>query len=163
MKYVITSCLVALALLCSSNSFAADFKAVGEARLEYLFWDVYDAKLATPTGQYKFGDHPAKLTLTYLRDFTAKDIIKATNEQWLHLGKDTIVGKYDSQLKQFWPDIKKGQSLAFITDDSGKGTFYFNDEKLGQVDGEGFADDFLAIWLSSGTSEPTMRKQLIGQ
>lgn len=158
-----TRCLVALVLLYSSNSFATDFKEIGEARFEYIFWDVYDAKLATPTGRYAFGEHPVKLTLTYLRDFAAKDIVKATNEQWQHLGKDTIVGKYDQQLNQLWPDIKEGQSLSFITNENAEGTFYFNGEKLGQVEGDGFADDFLAIWLSSDTSEPKMRKQLIGQ
>lgn len=163
MVYKLVCGIVSLTLFFSSLCAAANFKVIGESRFEYVFWDVYDAKLATPSGQYTFGDHPVKLTLTYLRDFAAKDIVKATNEQWQHLGKQEIVGKYDEPLNQLWPDIKKGQSLSFITDESGKGTFYFNDEKLGQVNGEGFADDFLAIWLSSETSEPRMRKQLLGK
>ena len=34
-----------------------------------------------------WGEHPVKFKLTYLRDFDAKDIVKATNEQWEHIGK----------------------------------------------------------------------------
>jgi len=101
--------------------------------------------------------------LTYLRDFAAKDIIKATNEQWQHLGKKEIISKYDAQLAALWPDIKKGESLSFITDENGIGTFYFNGKKLGAIEQNGFADNFLAIWLDADTSEPQMRKQLIGQ
>ena len=55
--------------------------------MEYLFWDVYDAVLFTPSGNYSAGTHPIKFKLTYLRDFEAKKIVKATNEQWEHIGK----------------------------------------------------------------------------
>lgn len=159
----LTKGLIILIVLICSRSFAADFKVVGEARFEYLFWDVYQAQLATPSGTYQFGNHPTKLTLTYLRDFAAKDIIKATNEQWQHLGKKEIISKYDAQLAALWPDIKKGESLSFITDENGIGTFYFNGKELGAIEQNGFADNFLAIWLDADTSEPQMRKQLIGQ
>jgi len=149
-------------LVLSFCCFAAEFKPVGESRFEYYFWDVYDAKLATPSGNYEFGQHPARLTLTYLRDFAAKDIIKATNEQWQHLGKDPLVGKYDQQLLALWPDIKEGESLTYVTDKQGQGVFYHNEQKLGGIDDTDFTDSFLAIWLSENTSEPQMRKQLIG-
>nr|WP_304183869.1 chalcone isomerase family protein [Pseudoalteromonas prydzensis] len=145
------------------NSLSAEFKQVGQSRFEYYFWDVYDAKLATPTGQYQFGQHPSKLSLTYLRDFAAKDIVKATNEQWQHLGKTQLLGKFDQQLLALWPDIKEGETLSFITDMQGVGTFYHNDTKLGGIEDSEFADNFLAIWLSPQTSEPKMRKQLIGE
>ncbi len=149
-------------LLFSTGAFANNFKTVGQAKMTYLFWDVYNAKLETPTGQYKFGQHPSKLTLTYLRDFDAKDIVKATNEQWQHLKLYELVGAYDETLLALWPDIKKNDSLSFQTNDQGIGTFYFNDKQLGQINDSKFADNFLAIWLSADTSEPALRKQLFG-
>ncbi|WP_462167420.1 chalcone isomerase family protein [Pseudoalteromonas sp. GB43] len=97
-----------------------------------------------------------------MRDFDAKDIVKATNEQWQHLKLNDMVGAYDKQLLALWPDIKKNDSLSFQTNEQGIGTFYFNDKKLGQIDDNRFADNFLAIWLSADTSEPSLRKQLIG-
>ncbi|KKL12361.1 hypothetical protein LCGC14_2536510, partial [marine sediment metagenome] len=131
MRKSIVSLLSIPLLLLSMNSLSAEFKQVGQSRFEYYFWDVYDAKLATPTGQYQFGQHPSKLSLTYLRDFAAKDIVKATNEQWQHLGKTQLLGKFDQQLLALWPDIKEGETLSFITDMQGVGTFYHNDTKLG--------------------------------
>ena len=163
MRKPIISLLSIPLLLLSMNSMATEFKQVGESRFEYYFWDVYDAKLATESGQYQFGQHPSKLSLTYLRDFAAKDIVKATNEQWQHLGKTDLIGKYDKTLLALWPDIKEGETLSFLTNKQGIGTFYHNDTKLGGIDDSEFADNFLAIWLSPQTSEPKMRKQLIGE
>ena len=121
------------ALLSSTGMNANGFKTVGQAKMEYLFWDVYNAKLETPSGDYQFGQHPTKLTLTYLRDFDAKDIVKATNEQWQHLKLNEMVGTYDNQLLDLWPDIKN-DSLSFQTNQQGIGTFYFNNKKLGQIE-----------------------------
>jgi len=139
-----------------------DFKKVGEARMEYLFWVVYDATLYTRSGSYKQGAHPVKFTLTYLRDFAAKDIVKATKEQWQHLGKSGLSAKYANKLLALWPDIKKGESLSLQTSPSGQATFYHNDKKLGEITDSQFANQFLAIWLSPNTSEPALRKQLLG-
>lgn len=139
-----------------------DFKKVGEARMEYLFWVVYDATLYTRSGSYKQGAHPVKFTLTYLRDFAAKDIVKATKEQWQHLGKSGLSAKYANKLLALWPDIKKGESLSLQTSPSGQATFYHNDKKLGEISDSQFANQFLAIWLSPNTSEPALRKQLLG-
>ena len=57
-------------------------KAVGEGVMSYMFWDLYRAKLATTDGDYQAGEHPVRLTLTYLRDIEASDIVKATFDQW---------------------------------------------------------------------------------
>ncbi|WP_064435593.1 chalcone isomerase family protein [Pseudoalteromonas neustonica] len=156
-----TICAVCLAFV--GQCVSADFKTVGTSRFEYIFWDVYDATLATTTGQYEFPQHPTKLSLTYLRDFAAKDIVKATNEQWRYLGKNQLVKKYDDKLLAIWPDIKEGETLTFITTETGIGTFYHQNKELGSIKDVNFADDFLSIWLSENTSEPKMRKQLLGR
>ncbi|WP_462167419.1 hypothetical protein [Pseudoalteromonas sp. GB43] len=49
------------ALLFSAGVYANGFKTVGQAKMEYLFWDVYNAKLETPSGSYQFGNTPANL------------------------------------------------------------------------------------------------------
>ncbi|CAM2863193.1 chalcone isomerase family protein [Pseudoalteromonas distincta] len=130
--------------------------------MEYLFWDVYDAVLFTPSGNYSEGTLPVKFKLTYLRDFDAKEIVKATNEQWEYIGKTGLADKYDSKLLSIWPDIKQGDSLTLITNEQGMSTFYHNDEKIGEINELQFSSDFLAIWLDEKTSEPKLRKQLLG-
>lgn len=138
------------------------FNKVGEARMEYLFWDVYDATLFTPSGSYNPKQTPVKFTLTYLRDFDAKDIVKATKEQWQHLGKSQLSARYADKLLAIWPDIKKGESLTLLTDQQGHSIFFHNDNEIGRIEDTTFADDFLAIWLSENTSEPSIRNQLLG-
>lgn len=138
------------------------FNKVGEARMEYLFWDVYDATLFTPSGSYRAAQNPVKFTLTYLRDFDAKDIVKATNEQWEHLGMAQLSARYGDKLLNIWPDIKKGESLTLLTDEQGYSIFFHNNKQVGRIDDSAFANDFLAIWLSENTSEPAIRNQLLG-
>ena len=97
-----------------------------------------------------------------MRDFAAKDIVKATKEQWQHLGKSDLSAKYADKLLVLWPNIKKGESLRLQTSPSGEAIFYHNDKKLGEITDSQFANQFLAIWLSPNTSEPALRKQLLG-
>lgn len=154
---------VAFYLLTSTFAIAEiDFKKVGEARMEYLFWDVYDATLFTPSGSYTLGENPIRFKLTYLRDFDAKDIVKATKEQWQHLGKAALSEKYTDRLLTMWPNIKEGESLTLATNDQGHSIFYHNDNQVGEINDTQFATHFLAIWLSIETSEPALRKQLLG-
>jgi hypothetical protein len=156
--------IVCCYLLINSACAAADvnFNKVGEARMEYLFWDVYDATLFTPSGTYQSGKNPLKFKLTYLRDFAAKDIVKATKEQWQHLGKPQLSSRYADTLLALWPDIKKGESLTLLTNEQGQSIFFHNDNELGKIAEREFATEFLAIWLSENTSEPKLRKQLLG-
>jgi len=76
--------------------------------------------------------------------------------------KKNLVGKHDEVLLSIWPNIGKGDSLTLITDEQGKSTFLFNDEKVGVIDDIAFSSDFLAIWLAENTSEPALRKKLLG-
>ena len=138
------------------------FKAVGEGVMSYMFWDLYRAKLATTDGDYQAGEHPVRLTLTYLRDIEASDIVKATFDQWRHLDKAQYVSEYGDTLQGLWPDITEGDSLAFETNEQGVGTFYYNGEKLQTIEQQAFSEAFLAIWLSPDTSEPKLRQKLIG-
>lgn len=158
--------LLTLVIFYISSSFAfaqPEFKKVGEAHMQYLLWDIYDAQLFTLSGHYKQNTHPVKFTLTYLRDIDAEDIVKATNEQWQHLGKTTLSKKYSSRLLKIWPNIKEKDTLTLVTSTQGQSFFYFNGKKIGSIEDTEFANDFLAIWLSENTSEPKLRKQLLGK
>ena len=158
--------LLACVLMSANTALASasenHLKQVGGGVMTSMFWDVYEAQLHTSTGEYQVGQHPMRLTLTYLRDFKAKDIVKATKEQWQHLGKPEYVQRYSSIIEDAWPDISAGDSLSYETDADGKGAFYFNDKLLVEVTQPDFSDAFTAIWLSADTSEPKLRQQLLG-
>ena len=60
---------------------ANSYKLVGEARFKWLFLDVYDVKLSTPTGQYTTGS-PLVLELTYLRKISREQLVTTTEKEW---------------------------------------------------------------------------------
>lgn len=138
---------------------------VGEGKLSVLFWDIYEARLYSENGIYQGNQYPLALRLTYLRDFSRKQLIEETVNQWQKLGfyDEQKVSSWTTELQQLWPDVERGQSLTLYIDDAQISYFYFNNEQLGQLSDQQFAQAFLDIWLSPQTSAPDVRKQLIGK
>jgi hypothetical protein len=140
------------------------YTEVGRAKFTFLFWDIYKSALFTKTGLYgntSSGDLIYKIE--YLKDIKAEELIKSTVSQWQHL----VIDKQQYQhfiplLEQIWPDIKAGDSLTLYRNDRAS-VFYFNDKKVGEINDKTFGKLFLDIWLSSNTSEPELRKSLIGE
>ncbi len=151
-----------LLLICSPIMATSNFEQVGKARLNVLFWSVYDIELLTPDGLYAPDRVPLKLKITYLRDFSAKDLVNRTRKEWSEQGINHPESEqWLSTLLAIWPDIKKDDSLELYVDCSHTSQFYFNDQLAGSVKGRNFASFFLAIWLSEKTSQPEMRSQLL--
>lgn len=153
---------VAFVLALPATATTDKWQGVGEGVMRYLFWDIYHAELATNTGDYRQGQHPMRLSLTYLRDIEGDEITKATFDQWRKLDRPEYVRTYKALLKGLWPDVRSGDTLSFVTDANGQGTFYFNGELLQRVDDPAFSEAFTAIWLSPKTTEPALRAQLLG-
>lgn len=145
------------------QSVKSDYKRVGQAKFTFLFWDIYNSTLYTKSGSFE-GSHKQGViyNIEYLRDITSADLIKATKEQWQHLKVNESQYKtFLPKLKLIWPDIKAGDSLTLHVMD-GVSVFYFNDEKVGTIGEKEFGKLFLDIWLSPDTSEPKLRKKLLG-
>jgi len=165
--------LAASALLVSALStpaFAAsceasvpgDFSKVGETRLSVLFWDVYDATLYSPSGEYEKNERQA-LKLNYLRDIDADDLIETTEEEWQKLELDSSEhDEWLTKLKDIWPDIKEGDCLLLLETKDGYAEFYQGEELLGTVESQEFTDQFLAIWLSPESRFKEERNELVG-
>ncbi|RJG48139.1 chalcone isomerase family protein [Motilimonas pumila] len=140
-----------------------ELKAVGQGEMQWLFISLYQAKLYSVDGQYKAKSYPHALDITYEVDIDKEDLVSATQDQW---GKLSFEGqKYQrwlGQLSSIWPDIKSGDKLTFVVTDNSHSQFYHNGELLASLEQPGFADAFLAIWLSPNTSRPALRKQLLG-
>ncbi|MFC4700365.1 chalcone isomerase family protein [Glaciecola siphonariae] len=138
-------------------------KPVGEARLEIMFWDIYDAKLIAPNGDF----HPEKpfaLALTYLREFEGKNIASRSIDEMRDQGmKDEVkLAKWFEKMQQVFPNVDEGQTLTGIVDDKQHSHFYFNDNKMGTIEDPEFTKWFFNIWLSEDTSQPKLRQKLLG-
>ncbi len=158
----------AAAMSANANSFPQELTEikqplvlVGKAKFSVLFWHIYDSALFTYDGKYQ-EDAAFLFEINYLRDISRDDLIERTVEQWQHLGVDSI--KYQpflADLANIWPNISKGDQLAMWTD--GQSTaFYFNQAFQGQIADPAFSQLFASIWLSPQTSQPKLRKKLLG-
>ncbi len=74
--------LVVLAvLLCSKvGASVGTLQMVGEARLEFMIWPIYDSRLYSIDGNYQEGQLPLRLEIQYLRDVDAEDLVAAYTE-----------------------------------------------------------------------------------
>lgn len=157
--------LVLLALLvpAMARADAGDLQMVGQARLEVLWWPVYDSRLYSPGGIYVEGTRPLRLEIQYLRDIQAQDLIENTRKEWQRLGLVGAQQQWLQDLVRLWPNVKKNDVLALALDKLGRSTFFLNGQALGTIEDPGFGRDFLAIWLSPETSRPELRLALIGE
>ena len=142
-----------------------ELKTVGEGSYRYLFWQLYDARLATVDGA--FSDYqknaPVLLELTYKRDITKQQFIDATVDEWKKLGHSSEAQQqqWAAQLQNLWQDVKQGDRLAALLLDDGRVQFYFNGVETGILADTAFGAAFFDIWLHPDTSAPKLRRQLI--
>jgi hypothetical protein len=139
-------------------------KKIGKAVFSVFIWDVYESKLSTSSGQYPEISKNGTLIykINYLRSITSKELIQRTIEQWQHLGiKEDVYNAFIPQLKEIWPNVTSGDSLALVIEQNSS-AFYFNNQFAGSIEDADFTPLFLDIWLSKNTSEPKLRTALLG-
>ncbi|PKH02924.1 hypothetical protein CXF72_09015 [Psychromonas sp. MB-3u-54] len=167
-KKRLTFALISVAFLLFSNlayaNVTAPLKTVGQGEMSWLFMDVYQVSLHSADGHYVHQEYPQALTIRYQRSFKKEWLIKATAEEWQKMKIDSR--QYEPWLAQFfslWPNVNSGDTLTFLVAKNGQGTFYHNDRLLGDINNRDLSRAFLDIWLSKKTSEPDLRRQLIGE
>ncbi|GLO60730.1 hypothetical protein MACH09_12380 [Vibrio sp. MACH09] len=135
----------------------------GEGEMNYLFWTLYKAEYFIEP-QHAVNEQTSALRITYYKSISKQALIEATEDQWRELGyKPMDILLWLEPLKQIWPDVSKGDQLTFVQLANGAGEFYFADQAIGRIDDNGFSSAFLSIWLSENTSEPELRRQLLGE
>lgn len=136
---------------------------VGRGILTYAFWDVYEATLYAPKGQFK-PSKPFALSIKYFHEIDGKDIADKSVQEMRKQGfNDEIkLAAWHTQLKAIIPDVKNGTVLSAVFTPDGQ-TYFFNGSKaIGTVKGGDFARLFFGIWLGENTSKPELRRNLLG-
>ncbi len=168
-KYRLRQLLLSTVLLCTAPVVATEtaLQTVGQGQFSYLFWDLYQARLATADGQFSSyqQNKPVLLELTYQRDTSKADFVEATPDQWkAQQGKSQQRHQdWAKQLTLLWRDVKKGDRLACLLRADGLVEFSFNGQPLGVVEDPAFGSEFLDIWLGEKTTAPKLRVALLGQ
>ena len=141
----------------------SELKKVGEAKLQVLFWDVYNSSLYSQTGQYQAESFPQALKIDYLRNIDANDLIEKTQDEWEKLGIEKVkFTPWITLLTDIFPDIKKGDSLLLSVNKNLQSEFFFNGKKIGEITDQTFGKTFLRIWLDENCRYPQVRNKLIG-
>jgi len=135
---------------------------IGEARFTYYLWDVYDATLYSPQGQWK-NQPPYALNLTYLRDLKGEKIAQRSIDEIKKQGFDDAekLAIWRQKMTQIFPDVHEDDELLGIAVSAQTTRFYHNGNLIGTVDDSEFTQWFFAIWLSENTSEPEFRQKLL--
>lgn len=135
---------------------------VGEGRFTYLFWNLYDAKLYAPTGEWNPQGAYA-LALHYLRSLDGEKIAERSIDEMKAQGLKNPQ-KIEAWLKQMtaiFPDVAAGTTLIGIRTVNGTTVFYQDQTRIGEVLDVEFSDWFFGIWLKENTSAPALRQKLL--
>lgn len=145
------------------RAFIPDAQKVGQARMTYLFWDVYDATLYAPKGKWQEGK-PFALQLSYMRNLEGKKIADRSAEEIRGQGftDEVKLATWHAQMRQIFPDVDKGVSLTGVYTEDGSTIFYRDSTEIGRVKDPDFGKAFFGIWLNKKTSAPDLRRKLLG-
>lgn len=137
---------------------------VASGRLTVFLFDVYDASFYTENGKREV-QPPFALKLSYLRDIAGEKIADQSAEEIRNQGRvDEIkLADWHSQMRNIFPDVKKGDNIIGIHKATNECAFYKNNSFIGQVSDNQFCEVFFDIWFGEKTSAPALRNKLIGQ
>ena len=135
---------------------------VGSSQVRVAFFKIFNSKLFTKTGQWNDSRHTFRFELTYQRNISGSFLAKQTAKEWDHLEfDDPRRPEWEAAVLAMWPDVKKGDKIAFDVDKKGVSRFFHNGTWVGSVEDPDFAPAFIAIWLSPKTSRPAHRNGLL--
>lgn len=136
---------------------------VGEGKMTFLGFGIFEAELYAPNGQYS-PNKPFALKLTYLRNFKGAAIAEETAKQMRRQGmKDgPALQNWVARMTRIFPDVAKGQSLTGVRDTAGNTVFYSGSKAIGSIKDPEFTRRFFAIWLGNNTQNPDLRNKLVG-
>lgn len=137
--------------------------SVGSARMSYLWWDVYDIHLYATDGRWS-ADKPFALRLDYLMSLKGDKIAERSIKEMrkLGMGNDEQLRNWFVFMSNTFPDVQEGDSLIGVRDSGGKTVFFSGERQLGEIVDADFSHYFFGIWLHEDTSEPSLRKKLLG-
>ena len=151
-----------LPISCLAHALPTDWLRVGQAELKVLWFDIYKAELFTPSGAFANDREPLMLKLSYKRDISRNKLLKETAKELRRFADEKQMRVWLDLLSEFWPDLSKGDQLAFYRNMQGEGHFFYNSQWLGAIKEAGFSETFVKIWLSDNSRFPHLAASLRG-
>lgn len=144
------------------NKFFTNYSLVGEVNYTHLFWNLYDAKLITETGN--FDKNKFALTLKYNTKISKKSVVKETLNQLKKQKEytDEELVELTTLLNSTFKKIEVGDTFIGIKEND-TAYFYFENEKVLETEDLEFINLFFDIWLRQDSQNPAFTKKLLGQ
>jgi hypothetical protein len=138
-------------------------KPLGTGQLSWLVFDAYTAELWCDAGVWSY-DVPFALRIKYEMDFSKTDLIERTFKEIEGQQKLTSAQRegLDLALQASFPDVAENDTITAVYQPNGVTTFYHNGEETGTITDKTLSQRFFDIWLGEKTSEPKLRKKLLG-
>jgi hypothetical protein len=156
-----------LAIPALVSSDVPQVRKLGEGRLRFFGLHVYDSTLWQAGMRYDPMQSLA-LELRYAMNLKGKDIAERSIKEMREQGytNSAELMRWLGIMEKLFPDIAKGDRLVgtlVVRDGQVRGArFHHGDREIGFVEDAAFARAFFEIWLSEKTSQPALRRSLIG-
>ncbi|HWV14502.1 MAG TPA: chalcone isomerase family protein [Cellvibrio sp.] len=140
-----------------------DAAIVGSGVLSYAFWDIYQATLYAPQGHWNSAQ-PFSLSITYYRAIKGTDIADRSVQEMRKQGflDEVKLAAWHAQMKSIFPNVNHGTVLSAVFMPEKHTIFYKGTDTIGSIKGDDFGQLFFGIWLDPKTSEPKLRRELLG-
>jgi hypothetical protein len=141
-----------------------EVKLRGGGELTMLGLSIYDGYYWSPTGGWS-PDQPFALELVYHHSLYGVKIAERSVEEMAKLGYGTPRQRerWGEQMTRIFPDVDDGDRLTGVNLPREGVRFFRNGVPIGRIEDRDFARAFFAIWLDPRTSEPALRKKLLGE
>ena len=141
-------------------------RLLGESRLKYFGLHVYDIRLWGEAGidGRNLQSQPLALELQYARALEGKAIAERSLKEMQSLSAvdAALAERWLKQMRQIFPDVKKGDRITGVQLPGEATRFFVNGQPRGEVRDAEFTRLFFGIWLSPRTSQPKLREALLG-
>ena len=145
------------------TKFIPDAKIVGAGTLSLAFWDIYDATLYAPDAKIN-KTKPFALSIRYMREIEGRDIADRSVQEIRKQGfvDEFKLAAWNNQMKNIFPNVEDGTVLSAVFIPGDRTTFYAGERQIGIIKDAEFTIWFANIWLGEKTSEPLLRRRLLG-
>lgn len=133
----------------------------GEGKLQRLVITAYKASVWTDAHAWSY-DAPFALSITYNMGFTKDELVDRTiSEMAAQSESPSPAEGYRDALSKAFASVKDGDRFTALMTAKKSVRFYHNGKLTSEVADAVFAKRFFDIWLSSKTSEPSLRRGLL--
>lgn len=141
----------------------ARWSRIGEARLRKYLFHIYDAELWSTAPRWS-PDAPFALAITYARSIDSTQLVARTQAELEQMGEWDAGAeeRWRGELTRAFPDVRPGDRLVGVRLPGEPLRFYLNGAFYSEIHEPRLARAFFGLWLDPRTSEPEMRRRLLG-